>query len=192
MRNLALEFVGTVRRNGQEGVTDAFDTSTGFAEWLRANDDLITEDTTGMTDDATRARVVALRWAVRTLFSQAVPDYPEGRPDAGRLLEPAAALAEVNAAAAAVLRAPQLDGAHLRFRQTTADPTTRLLAELARAAIEFLTGPTREQLRACPAPRCTKYFVQDHPRQAWCKPSCGNRARASRYYQRHQSDQGQA
>lgn len=188
MRHLALEFVGTVRRNGQEGISDAFDTGTGFADWLHANSDLISEDTAELRDDATRERVVALRWAVRTLFSQAVPELPEGRPDASRLLDPTVALAEVNGAAAAVLRAPQLAGARLNYRQTTADPTTRLLAELARAAIEFLTSPARAELRACPAPRCTRYFVQDHPRQAWCKPSCGNRARASRYYHRHQAD----
>ncbi|WNM39110.1 CGNR zinc finger domain-containing protein [Micromonospora halotolerans] len=40
-------------------------------------------------------------------------------------------------------------------------------------------------LLACPAPRCVRYFVKEHPRQAWCKPSCGNRARVSRHYQRH-------
>jgi len=189
VRHLALEFVGTVRRKGQEGISDAFDSSTGFADWLRDNDDLIDLDTDGFAaDDEVRARVVALRWAVRTLFSRAVPDYPEGRPDASSLLDPTAALAEVNSAAAAVLRAPQLDGARLWFRQTDADPTTRLLAELARAAIEFLTGPARDRLRACPAPRCTRYFVPDHPRQAWCKTSCGNRARASRHYHRHQAD----
>ena len=66
-----------------------------------------------------------------------------------------------------------------------ADARLRLTAGLARAAIEFLASPARERLRACPAPRCVRYFVKDHPRQEWCKPSCGNRARVARHYQRH-------
>ncbi|MFI7230667.1 CGNR zinc finger domain-containing protein [Nonomuraea angiospora] len=40
-------------------------------------------------------------------------------------------------------------------------------------------------MRACNAPRCVRYFVKSHGRQEWCKPSCGNRARAARHYQRH-------
>ncbi|MGO4751944.1 CGNR zinc finger domain-containing protein, partial [Streptomyces sp. 2MCAF27] len=60
----------------------------------------------------------------------------------------------------------------------------RLVAALARDAIGFLAGPERERLRACPAPRCVRYFVKDHPRQEWCKPSCGNRARVARHHHR--------
>ncbi|WP_433213714.1 CGNR zinc finger domain-containing protein [Microtetraspora malaysiensis] len=29
-----------------------------------------------------------------------------------------------------------------------------------------------------------RYFVKSHGRQEWCKPSCGNRARAARHYRR--------
>jgi predicted RNA-binding Zn ribbon-like protein len=68
---------------------------------------------------------------------------------------------------------------------TEPDGNVRLIATLARAAIDFLSGPHREQLRACNAPRCVRYFVKTHGRQEWCKPSCANRARAARHYQRH-------
>ncbi|MFF4789736.1 CGNR zinc finger domain-containing protein [Streptomyces sp. NPDC001276] len=71
-----------------------------------------------------------------------------------------------------------------RIFSTESDPKVRLVATLARAAIDFLSGPQRERLRACPAPRCVRYFVQGHGRQEWCKPSCGNRARAARHYRR--------
>ncbi|MFD4207361.1 CGNR zinc finger domain-containing protein [Micromonospora tulbaghiae] len=64
----------------------------------------------------------------------------------------------------------------------------RLTAALARAAVDFLASPERERLRACPAPRCVRYFLQEHARQQWCKPSCGNRARVARHYQRHQAE----
>ncbi|TXS49898.1 CGNR zinc finger domain-containing protein [Streptomyces sp. t39] len=63
-----------------------------------------------------------------------------------------------------------------------------LTAVLARAAIAFLAGPDRSRLRACHAPRCVRYFLKDHPRQEWCKPACGNRARVARHHERHRTD----
>ncbi|QES48267.1 hypothetical protein DEJ50_11010 [Streptomyces venezuelae] len=62
-----------------------------------------------------------------------------------------------------------------------------LIAGLARAAIEFLAGPQCEQLRSCSAPRCVRYFLRSHGRQAWCKPSCGNRARVARHAERRRT-----
>ncbi|MEK8142006.1 CGNR zinc finger domain-containing protein [Streptomyces sp. M10(2022)] len=64
-----------------------------------------------------------------------------------------------------------------------------LAAGLARAAIGFLAGPDRTSLRACHAPRCVRYFVKEHPRQEWCKPSCGNRARVARHHERNRTGQ---
>ncbi|GAB2893272.1 hypothetical protein GCM10027074_71620 [Streptomyces deserti] len=60
-----------------------------------------------------------------------------------------------------------------------------LTAALAQAAIAFLASPDRERLRACHAPRCARYFLKEHPRQEWCEPSCGNRARVARHHERH-------
>ncbi|MFE9171012.1 CGNR zinc finger domain-containing protein [Streptomyces kebangsaanensis] len=63
-------------------------------------------------------------------------------------------------------------------------PADRALTRLnAVAAVDPVT-PRREQLRACTAPRCVRYFVKSHGRREWCKPSCGNRARAARHYRR--------
>ncbi len=67
--------------------------------------------------------------------------------------------------------------------RTTGD----LTAALAHAVIAFLAGPDRDRLRACHAPRCVRYFLKEHPRQEWCKPSCGNRARVARHHQRHKA-----
>ena len=145
-----------------------------------------------MTDEETRREVVALRRAVRTLFARAVRPAPPSRADAGSLLTPGAAVDQLNQAAGRLPVRPVLhwpDDATPSLTQTTdpAEPRLRLTAALARAAIEFLASPDREQLRACPAPRCVRYFIKDHPRQEWCKPSCGNRARVARHYQRHQT-----
>lgn len=60
-------------------------------------------------------------------------------------------------------------------------------AVLARAAIAFLASPDRARLRACHAPRCVRYFLKDHPRQEWCKPACGNRARVARHHERRRA-----
>ncbi|MGH4031422.1 CGNR zinc finger domain-containing protein [Actinomycetota bacterium Odt1-20B] len=65
-----------------------------------------------------------------------------------------------------------------------------LTAALARAALAFLAGPDLPRLRACHAPRCVRYFLKEHPRQEWCKPSCGNRARVARHHQRHRDAGG--
>ena len=64
------------------------------------------------------------------------------------------------------------------------DPTDVALAALAADAIELLTGPERENLRACGAPGCVLIFLKDHPRRTWCSAACGNRARQARHYER--------
>ena len=48
------------------------------------------------------------------------------------------------------------------------------------------TGTAADELRACQAPRCVRYF-RKHRRQEWCKPSCANRARVARFAERHQA-----
>lgn len=182
----ALDFVGTVRYDA-----DDLASSAGFADWLGLHTDA---PAALATDEEVRARVVALRKAVRSLFARAVAPEPPSKADADGLLDPSVALAHVNEAASAVPRThlllwPTTGSPRLVQRRTDADAATRLVADLAWSAIEFLASEDREHLRACPAPRCVRYFVRDHPRQAWCKPSCGNRARASRYYHRHHSDE---
>jgi len=78
------------------------------------------------------------------------------------------------------LRGDQLQ----RKNPTHTSPIRTALAELAHDAIDLLTGPTSEKLRACHAPGCVLYFVKTHPRREWCSDACGNRVRAARHYQR--------
>jgi predicted RNA-binding Zn ribbon-like protein len=140
-----------------------------------------------------RAEVVEVRRAVRALCAEAVRPGPPSRADAATLLPAPAAVDRLNRAAARVPVRPVLvwpaDGEpELGLVAGPAGPRVRLPAALATAAITFLTGPDRDRLRACPAPRCVRYFVQDHARQQWCKPSCGNRARVARHYHRRRAD----
>jgi predicted RNA-binding Zn ribbon-like protein len=146
-------------------------------------------------DEAARAAAVDVRTAVRALFAHAVLPGPPSSADAGRLPSVRQALDRLNSASGLVPVAPRLDwpeggapvAAHTLSR--AASQADRLAAALARAAITFLTGPERELLRACPAPRCVRYFIKEHARQEWCKPSCGNRARVARHHARRREEQ---
>ncbi|GAA3458944.1 CGNR zinc finger domain-containing protein [Saccharothrix longispora] len=172
---LALEFASTVRHDGHGGLVDDLATPAGFAAWAGVE-----------PDEALRLRVVELRWAARSLYARAA-DAPE-RLDAPHLMPFEQALALVNECAGRVPRTVRLEWAErpVLRRADDTEPGDRLLADLATAVVEFLAGDGARALRACPAPRCVRYFVKAHPRQEWCRPSCGNRARVSRHYHRTQ------
>ncbi|MBW4722250.1 ABATE domain-containing protein [Saccharothrix obliqua] len=171
--NRALEFASTVRHDGHGGLADDLATVEGFAAWSGV--DAPTEEL--------RLRTVELRWAARSLFAR-VTGAGE-RMDAPHLMPLDEALRVVNAAAAAVPRAVRLEWEPPRLRHVDrATEGERLLAGLATDVIVFLAGEERAGLRACPAPRCIRYFVKAHPQQQWCKPACGNRARVNRHYHR--------
>jgi predicted RNA-binding Zn ribbon-like protein len=193
-RHLALDLASTIRHDGSGGVADDLADAQGLTIWVRERADVLGDwggARSFVADEAGWREVVRLREAVRALFAHAVRPAAPSRADAHRLLPLDEALGRVNVAAARQPVTPQLDwsqdAAPAARLATTAgsDPLTHLTAVLARAAIEFLTGPHREQLRACSAPRCVRYFLKAHGRQEWCKPSCGNRARVARHYKRH-------
>ncbi|MFJ6852082.1 CGNR zinc finger domain-containing protein [Streptomyces sp. NPDC091271] len=194
----ALELASTIRHDGEGGVADDLATVQGLKDWLRRQQALLDGHTPadeGTVDEDLRVRVVEVRRAVRALFARAVSPARPSPPDAHRLMPADRAVTHLNATAALVPVVPQLDwppegSPDVRLSATRDDPHALLLAALARAAVEFLGGPRREQLRACTAPRCVRYFVKGHGRQEWCKPSCGNRARAARHYDRHHRAQG--
>ncbi|MBL1096802.1 CGNR zinc finger domain-containing protein [Streptomyces coffeae] len=186
---LSVALVVTIHHDGKGGVADDLETTDGLTAWVREH--------TGPLGDALDARafsadpetltaVTELRAAVRTLFAHAVRTGTTGPVDTG-------ALGRLNAAARAAPGAPRLEwpeGGAPAVRTVRADAAPerdRLLAALAGDAIALLGGEERKRLRACPAPRCVRYFVKEHARQEWCKPSCGNRARVARHHRRHRA-----
>ncbi|KUO05587.1 CGNR zinc finger domain-containing protein [Streptomyces caeruleatus] len=191
-RWLALELVSTIRHDGDGGVTDDLATTHGTTRWIQAQADLLAGHLPAgelTADEGLRLEITELRRSVRALFARAVSPAPPSSADAQRLMPADQALGHLNTVAAREPVVPQMDwlpeGTPVaRLLSTEKEPKVRLVAALARAAIDFLSGPQREQLRACTAPRCVRYFVKNHGRQEWCKPSCGNRARAARHYQR--------
>ncbi|TDU91534.1 CGNR zinc finger protein [Kribbella voronezhensis] len=198
MTSLAFELAATIRHDGQGGVADLLGTDRGLAEWVDGIGPLASGvlgrpfDPSALTvDDDLRQALFAVRRAVRSLFARAVSPAPPSRADADRLLEPAVALAVLNKAADK-LGTSHLDWPADGLPATTwsvrsSDPTALLVGAVGRSGIDFLTSPDRARLRACPAARCVKYFLQDDPRQTWCSPSCGNRERVNRHYQRKHS-----
>ncbi|MFI6938785.1 CGNR zinc finger domain-containing protein [Streptomyces sp. NPDC050418] len=187
---LVLDLALTIRHDGHGGVADDLAEPAGLTVWVRER--IATLDLFAADADALAA-VRELRAAVRALFAKAVRPGEPSPADARSLMPESEAVARLNGAAALVPVVPVLDwsGAEpvTALRPAApADPLDVLLAELARAAVAFLAGPDRAKLRACHAPRCVRYFLKGHPRQEWCKPSCGNRARVARHHERHRED----
>ncbi|CAL9358860.1 CGNR zinc finger domain-containing protein [Streptomyces sp. enrichment culture] len=178
---LTLDLALTLRHDGDGGVADDLTDPAGLTAWVRDHG-LLADGYTA--DDAALTAVRELRAAVRALFARCVPGGPS-RADAGRLLPVEEAVTRLNRAAASVPTIPVLRWPDPAVEHRPAAGEDALTAVLARAAMTFLAGPDRDRLRACHAPRCVRYFLKDHPRQEWCKPSCGNRARVARHHDRH-------
>ncbi|MFG1810726.1 CGNR zinc finger domain-containing protein [Streptomyces sp. NPDC049040] len=199
--HLALELAVTIRHDGRGGVADDLADPAGLTRWVRSHADALRADLAAgpytaadfTADTAALAAAVEVRTAVRSLFARAVLPGEPSPADADRLPPSRQALVRLNAAAALVPFSPHLDwpqdGAATATPAVTGTPAPAdlLAAALARHAIAFLASPARDRLRACPAPRCVRYFVKEHARQEWCKPSCGNRARVARHHARHRT-----
>ncbi|MEW2609985.1 ABATE domain-containing protein [Streptomyces sp. NPDC047880] len=206
---LALDLALTIRHDGSGGVADDLTDVAGLTAWVRAHRDALPAvggdtadgriaaqrpadgDGAALTADAAQlAAVRELRAAVRALFARAVRPGEPSPADAARLLPLPEAVRRLNEAAARTPTVPLLDwheGATPEVRRRPVGAGDDLTAALAHAVIAFLASPDRDRLRACHAPRCVRYFLKEHPRQEWCKPSCGNRARVARHHQRHKA-----
>ena len=192
---LVLDLALTIRHDGHGGVADDLADTAGLTAWVLAHPEAIPEtvpeavpDAAFVADQAALAAVRELRAAVRALFARAVRPGEPSPADAARLMSVPEAVERLNAAAARTPTVPVLhwaDGAEPVVRRQAVRGEGELTSVLAQAAIAFLGSPDRQRLRACHAPRCVRYFLKEHPRQEWCKPSCGNRARVARHHERH-------
>ena len=197
MTTLAFAVAATVKHDGHGGVADLLSTPEAAAAWLAEHEQLVAHvlgSDLGRFVHPNRAEIfpntgdelVQIRRAVRALFARAVAPGAPSKADAGRLMDVEDALRMVNRAADE-LGTTHLEWAEapvLRWAHRTEDPVALLIGAVGRSVIDFLAGPDRARLRACPAARCVKYFLQDDPRQTWCSPACGNRERVNRHYRR--------
>ncbi|TCC46683.1 hypothetical protein E0H75_26900 [Kribbella capetownensis] len=190
MSTLAFALAATIRHDGNGGVADLLATPADTDAWVEQHEDLVAAVLGRPFEGADDSRddLVRIRSAVRALFARAVAPRPPSTADADRLMNAAAALRMVNRASDR-LGTTQLDWPEdgvpiTRWAGRTDDPVALLVGAVGRSAIDFLASPDRARLRACPAARCVKYFLQDDPRQTWCSPSCGNRERVNRHYRK--------
>jgi predicted RNA-binding Zn ribbon-like protein len=161
---LAIDLANTLGFGRDGTAIDLLADRDGLARWLHG---------TGGPDEVGLPELQALRDHVRALLAAAVARHPL----------PQAAVTAVNRAGAAAPAVPQLEAGELVVRYG-ASPADAFLADVATSAITLVGGPQRDRLRRCAAPGCGRWFVASRPRQTWCSPSCGNRARLARFQQR--------
>jgi predicted RNA-binding Zn ribbon-like protein len=163
---LAIDLANTLHLEADGSATDLLATGDGLARWLHG---------TGGPGGIGSAPFQALRGHVRALLA-AVEQRSLPHP----------AVAAVNQAAATAPAVAQLEADELVVR-SNASPPDAFLADIANAAITLAGGPRRDRLRRCGAPGCGRWFLASRPRQTWCSPSCGNRARLARFQQRRRA-----
>ncbi|MEV0789185.1 ABATE domain-containing protein [Kribbella sp. NPDC050459] len=191
MNNLAFALAATIKHDGHGGIDDLLSTPEEAAVWLADHAELVAEvlgRRVGPAAVEAWPELVGIRRAVRALFARAVAPGAPSKADADRLMDADAAVRMVNRAADRLgsqrLEWPADGEPVVRRVARTEDPVALVTGAVGRSAIDFLAGPDRARLRACPAARCVKYFLQDDPRQTWCSPACGNRERVNRHYRR--------
>lgn len=72
-----------------------------------------------------------------------------------------------------------------RLRRSAPATTADALGRLAHQAADWLTGPPRHDLRACPEQDCRGVFADPGGRRRWCpSPACASRGRVRALRQR--------
>ncbi|MFD4676877.1 CGNR zinc finger domain-containing protein [Lentzea sp. NPDC058450] len=166
--NVALDLVGTLGRWTTERI-ELLDSPARLARWC-VDAGVVDDEPVVRPEDLEQAR--ALRAAVYRLANNGADD--EDR----RTLNAVAAVAPVRLRLGedGVVRTGDVDAA---------------LSTVARAAIELLTGPDRENVRECGYETCTRLYVDHSARRTrrWCDmKKCGNRAKAQAFRERQAAD----
>jgi predicted RNA-binding Zn ribbon-like protein len=176
---LAIDLANTLELRRDGTTVDLLADQGGLARWLRHAGGPGGSGGSGGTgggDEVAAEQLQALRGHVLALLGAAVRQRPL----------PRAAVTAVNRAAAGAPAVVQLEAGELVVRYD-ASPGDAFLADVAASAISMVGGPRRDRLRRCGAPGCGRWFVASRPRQRWCSPNCGNRARVARFQQRHRA-----
>lgn len=175
---VAVDLANTLFTDGGRPL-DALTTPAALRRWLEANDERIDPQLPARLGAGDLERARDLRVTIRELLAAAVDDNPPPAVAVSRLNE-IAALAPLSAR----LQWPAGEPPKAHLSLAGADRFDALLALLAQSAIDVLGGSGAGRLRRCEAPGCSTYFLKDHPRRAWCSPTCGNRVRVARHYHR--------
>ena len=186
--NLSVDFVNTqIIADGEP--KDLLESFVDFVAWARAANLL----------PAPQAATVLETWGSKPQAAQSLRDAKAFRETLRKMVQQSATGAEVEASTLSAIN--QLlregngyneivrgeNGFEKRFH-TAFHPPRQLLAPIAEAAADLLCYGNLANLRKCENPDCVLYFydtTKNH-RRRWCSmASCGNRAKAAAFYQRH-------
>lgn len=187
---LCLDFVNTVS-GSRATPREHLNTYLDLVSWGRQADVLDESDARHLTqlakrrpDDAARTLddVRTLREAMFRIFCGAGDCGPQ-RPEDMEIL---------NTALSHALSHVRLDATAegcVRVWGHEVDAMDRMLWPVLRSAMDVLTSSEeRERIHKCESPRCDWLFMDTSRNRSrrWCDmKSCGNRAKAHRYYERH-------
>ncbi|MEE1827467.1 ABATE domain-containing protein [Streptomyces sp. BE20] len=179
--HVALDLVNsTFIRGGLRGhLVDVLVEPADLAAWVERHADGLDPASApaGELGPAELAAFRELRRALRAVLTAVVAGEPAAEPDVAvvnEALRAAPGWAELPPGAVGRAVPRSLAGERGRV----------LLARVAQAAVELLTGDRRGSVKACPAPGCILFFLQQHARRAWCSTSCGTRVRVARHSRR--------
>jgi predicted RNA-binding Zn ribbon-like protein len=175
---LAVQLVNTLFTDGGRPF-DALTTPAALTRWLQTNAERLGLALPHKLGAHELERVRELRAVIRPLLA-AVVDGGDPAPATVRRLNQLAALTPF----ARRLLWPMHAAPTAQLSLPSTDRLDALLALLAQDAIDVLGGSGAGRLRRCEAPGCISYYLKDHPRREWCSPTCGNRVRVARHYQR--------
>ncbi|WBY07047.1 ABATE domain-containing protein [Sphingomonas sp. 7/4-4] len=169
----ALDLVATLAARLKPAPRDLFATPGDVERWLRAAG----FDSGAPATEADLLTARRLREAIHDLAVARIA----GKPD------PAEARADLNAVAAGLAAAPQLDPAGtLAWHGNAAG----LLGEVAREAVLLFGGTQARHIRQCEAEGCAILFLdtsRSHDRR-WCSmAACGNKAKVAEFRRRKRS-----
>jgi predicted RNA-binding Zn ribbon-like protein len=102
---------------------------------------------------------------------------------------PERAVSIVNRAARYPLGTPQLDSASGTVSVVSDDPLATAISNIARDAIDLVTGPLRARVKTCDQPDCRMLFVDTSPsgQRRWCSMQrCGSRAKVHAFKRKHE------
>ena len=189
---LCLDFVNTVSAT-RATPKERLNTYPDLVSWGRQAGLLDQGDAQHLTQVAKRrpgeaARTLADAIAVREALFRIFCAAPECRPQRPEDME------IFNTALARALSHVRLDATAegcVRVWEGDTDALDRMLWPVLRSAMDVLTSEEeRERIHKCESPTCDWLFIdtsRNHTRR-WCDmKSCGNRAKARRYYERHKA-----
>jgi predicted RNA-binding Zn ribbon-like protein len=188
--NLCLDFTNTVDNRASARPQELLNSYSDLLRWAQQAKIIGTREAERLQQlaDAARGRArtvlqhaIRLREALYTLFSSMVE----------RRGIPATALTIFNSAVQETAAHARIALANRSFQWEWVMPEQSLdsvLWPVIRAAGELLTSPQLRYVRRCASEQCAWLFLDQtkNHRRRWCEMrTCGNRAKARRYYERN-------